>query len=267
LTQVISNLLNNAAKYTKPNGQIWLTARPEGNLVTLSVRDNGIGIAREHLPRVFEMFSQIAPSLERPQSGLGIGLSLVRALVELHGGRVEAKSNGLGEGSEFVVRLPLARARPGFERPLNLPAPGAAALPVCRVVVVDDTRAAVYTLARLLETMGQKVFTADDPVAALSLIQRERPDLVISDLAMPNMNGFELAQRLRKDPALSGLVLVALTGYGQDANRQRAKEAGFDYYLVKPVSLEALESMLVTLSTSRSAGGGSTRRRTDLSLP
>ena len=254
LTQVISNLLNNAAKYTKPNGQIRLSVRPEGEEVVVSVCDNGVGIAAEHLPRIFEMFSQVTPSLDRIQGGLGIGLSLVRALVELHGGHVEARSQGLGQGSEFIVRLPLAPPRLRTERPINLPAAGATALPVRRVVVVDDTRAAVYTLARLLETMGQQVRTADDAATALELIRKERPDLVISDLAMPNMNGYELAQHVREDPALSGLVLVALTGYGQESNRRRAKEAGFDYYLVKPVSLEALETMLATLSAGPAPG-------------
>jgi PAS domain S-box-containing protein len=248
LTQVISNLLNNAAKYTQHNGQIWLSARPEGQEVVVSVRDDGMGISAEHLPRIFEMFSQIRPSLERTQGGLGIGLSLVRALVELHGGHVEARSNGLGHGSEFIVRLPLAQAKLRLEHLANLPQAGATKLPVRRVVVVDDTRAAVYTLARLLETMGQQVRTAEDAATALALIQNDRPDLVISDLAMPNMNGYELARRIREDPALSGLVLVALTGYGQESNRRQAKEAGFDYYLVKPVSLEALETMLATLS-------------------
>jgi PAS domain S-box-containing protein len=248
LTQVISNLLNNAAKYTKQNGQIWLTARLEGDEAAVSVRDNGIGIAKEHLPRIFEMFSQITPSLDRMQGGLGIGLALARALVELHGGRIEAKSDGLGRGSEFIVRLPLAPATLfRAERRTNLPQSVGTARPARRVVVVDDTRAAVYTLARLLETMGQHVRTANNAATALELVRNERPDLVISDLAMPNMNGYELAQRLRQDPALSGLVLVALTGYGQESNRRQAKEAGFDYYLVKPVSLEALETMLDSL--------------------
>ena len=168
----------------------------------MSVRDIGMGIAPEHLPRIFEMFSQVTPSLDRIQGGLGIGLSLVRALVELHGGRVEAKSNGLGQGSEFLVRLPLAQARLS-ERPLSLPTPSAPTtpLPKRRIVVVDDTRAALYTLARLLETMGQHVLTADNAASALELIHSDRPDLVISDLAMPNMNGYELAWcRVREDP-------------------------------------------------------------------
>lgn len=254
LTQVISNLLNNAAKYTRQNGQIWLTARPEADEVIVSVRDNGVGIAAEHLPQIFEMFSQITPSLDRTKGGLGIGLALVRALVELHGGRVEAASKGLGHGSEFTVRLPFSQVRTRLDWPAT-PAPaGAAKLPVRSVVVVDDTRAAVYTLARLLETMGQKVRTAEDAPTALKLIAAERPDLVISDLAMPYMNGYELAQRLRADPALGGLVLVALTGYGQESTRQRAREAGFDYYLVKPVSIEALETMVVNLSVGKPAG-------------
>jgi PAS domain S-box-containing protein len=260
LTQAIANLLNNAAKYTKAKGQIWLSARAEGDEVVVSVRDNGIGIAAEHLPRIFDMFSQITPSLDRTHGGLGIGLSLARALVELHGGRVEAKSAGLGHGSEFIVRLPLAPASSRSKRRTNLPELVVPARPARRIVVVDDTRAAVDTLARLLEKMGQQVRTANDAATALELVRKERPDLVISDLAMPNMNGFELAQRLRQDPALSGLVLVALTGYGQESSRRQAKEAGFDYYLVKPVSLEALETMLASLPAA-SAGDFTTSAR------
>jgi CheY-like chemotaxis protein len=185
----------------------------------------------------------------------------VRALVELHGGRVEAKSNGLGQGSDFLVRLPLAQARL-TERPLSLPTPAVftAPLPKRRIVVVDDTRAALYTLARLLETMGQHVLTADNAASALELIHSERPDLVISDLAMPNMNGYELAQHVREDPAIADLVLVALTGYGQESNRRRAREAGFDDYLVKPVSLEALQKLLASLSAVRAASGTAPER-------
>ena len=161
----------------------------------------------------------------------------------------------------FLVRLPLAQARL-TERPLSLPTPAVftAPLPKRRIVVVDDTRAALYTLARLLETMGQHVLTADNAASALELIHSERPDLVISDLAMPNMNGYELAQHVREDPAIADLVLVALTGYGQESNRRRAREAGFDDYLVKPVSLEALQKLLASLPALRAASGTAPER-------
>jgi CheY-like chemotaxis protein/anti-sigma regulatory factor (Ser/Thr protein kinase) len=250
LAQVVSNLLNNAAKYTEEGGQIWLSARREGQEAVICVRDNGMGISGEMLPRVFEMFAQVDCTLQRAQGGLGIGLTLAKNLVQMHEGCIEAHSEGPGKGSEFIVRLPLMPVPPhsGAEPPSQ--PEGAADLPRCRVLVVDDTRAAVFTLGKLLEAMGQRVFTAQDANSALACAREERPDVVFSDIGMPGMDGYELARRLRHEPGLEKVVLVALTGYGQDSDRQKAKEAGFDFHLVKPVGLDELREVLSALAAS-----------------
>ncbi len=249
LVQVISNLLNNAAKYTETGGQIWLSAQRDGNEVVISVRDNGMGISADMLPRVFDMFAQVDPSLKRAHSGLGIGLTLSKNLVQMHGGQIEARSKGPGQGSEFIVRLPLGAIPP--RAPSQLPvSPDKKTLPVRRILVVDDTHAAVFILGRLLEALGQHVRTAGSGAAALEIVQHERPDVVISDIAMPNMDGYELAARLRQMPAMDGVVLVALTGYGQDTDRRRARESGFDFHLVKPAGLEALQELLASLPSA-----------------
>jgi PAS domain S-box-containing protein len=246
LAQVVTNLLNNAAKYSDEGGQIWLSARREGSDAVISVKDTGVGISAEMLPHVFEMFAQVDQTVNRAQGGLGIGLTLARRLVELHGGRIDAYSEGPGQGSEFVVRLPLTIG-PARSLPPSENSPSATPLPVRRVLVVDDTRAAAYSLAKLLETLGQVVQTADDAESALQMVRAAPFDVVISDIGMPGMNGYELAGRLRDEPAWQGAALVALTGYGQDRDKQRAKEAGFDQHLVKPVSIEALRRLLESL--------------------
>jgi PAS domain S-box-containing protein len=246
LAQVIANLLNNAAKYTPEGGQIWLTTRREANEAVISVRDTGAGIPAEVLPRIFEMFAQGDRTLNRAQGGLGIGLTLAKSLVQLHGGRIEARSEGLGKGSEFIVHLPLSATMPK----LIMPTPSrrtAEPLPPRQILVVDDAPAAAYILGKLLEKLGQQVRTAQSASTALECIRDDRPDVIISDIAMPNVNGYELAQRLRSHRELDGVVLVALTGYGQDSDRQRALDAGFDHHLVKPVSVEALEQLLSSL--------------------
>ena len=244
LTQVISNLLNNAAKYTDAGGTIWLNARRDGNEAVVSVRDTGVGIPPEMLRRVFDMFAQVDGGLDRAQGGLGIGLTLAKSLVQMHGGRIEARSGGIGHGSEFVVRLPVAAS---VAVPMELARPADATVTRRRILVVDDTRAAVFTLGKLLETMGQEVQTANDAPTALGLAQSNPPEVIISDIAMPEMNGYELARRVRQEPAMEGVILVALTGYGQESDRQRAHEAGFNHHLVKPVSLPALEKLLASL--------------------
>lgn len=253
LAQVITNLLNNAAKYMEKRGQIWVTARREGGDAVISVRDAGVGIPPNLLPRVFDMFAQVDGSLKRAQGGLGIGLTLAQRLMHMHGGRIEAFSEGLGKGSEFVVRAPLhveaMRATASIAESPSERKP----LPSYRVLVVDDTRAAVYTMARLLETLGQHVRCAHDAAEALESVQTERPDLVISDIAMPTMDGYELAFRLRQDPRMEGVMLVALTGYGQESHREKAKAAGFDHHLVKPVSVEGLEELLSSLAKPEAA--------------
>jgi PAS domain S-box-containing protein len=247
LAQVIANLLNNAAKYTQRGGQIWLTTRREGNEVVIVVRDTGLGISAEMLPRVFEMFAQVDSTRKRAQGGLGIGLTLAKSLVQMHGGRIEAHSEGLGRGSEFVVHLPLISSPASVVPPATLPTTNPRSLPSWKILVVDDAEAALYTLAELLSTMGQRVRTALDAAAAIEQVRTERPDVVISDIAMPNVDGYELAQRLRQEPGLEKVVLVALTGYGQDSDKRHAIEAGFDYHLVKPATMETLVNLLRSL--------------------
>jgi len=244
LAQVFSNLLNNAAKYTPRGGSIRLTAAQRGDEIVVKIRDTGIGIPADMLPRVFEMFTQVDRSLERSQGGLGIGLSLVRGLVELHGGSVEARSEGPGQGSEFLVRLsihPPARAAHAASNDSRQAAP-----PRHRILVVDDNRDAADSLALLLTLQGSEVRTAYDGLEAIDAAAAFDPDIVLSDLGMPRMNGYEAAQKIRE--RCSGkVVLVAMTGWGQDEDKRKSSEAGFDYHLVKPVALDALDQLLSSL--------------------
>jgi CheY-like chemotaxis protein len=205
------------------------------------------------LPHVFDMFTQVNRTLNRAQGGLGIGLTLARNLVQLHGGRIEVHSEGPGRGSEFVVRLPLAEGstRKRRRRLLHAMSDSSPAPARRRILVVDDMCDAALTLARLLEAMGHEVRTAPNAAEALVIARSQRPDLVLSDIAMPRMDGYELARRLRQEPELGGAVLVALTGFGQESDRQRAHEAGFDSHLVKPVKLDALEALLASLPAPR----------------
>jgi PAS domain S-box-containing protein len=248
LMQVFGNLLNNAAKYSGRNGRIRIVAARQGNEVVISVQDEGPGIPPEMLEAVFEMFVQVDQTLDRAHGGLGIGLTLVKNLVELHGGTVEAKSDGPGRGSEFVVRLPVLTGdltQPAAEaksapRP-SLPLPG------CRVLVVDDVKPSADTLSMMLAGLGQEIRIAYDGWSALAVAEEFCPDVAFLDIAMPEMDGYEVAKRLRQ---ISGCrpVLVALTGYGQEEDRRRALEAGFDHHLVKPASLDALRQLLMTVS-------------------
>jgi signal transduction histidine kinase len=250
LTQVLSNLVNNAAKYTDPGGRIWLNAEREsgggGDGVRIRVRDNGAGIPASQLPRVFEMFAQgDTPGRSGNGDGLGIGLAIVRKLVEMHGGTVEAHSAGAGQGSEFVVHLPLLCEAAGATSVQAGPAiltPGA--LGGQRILVVDDNRDAADTLALLLESHGAAVHVAYGGEAALAALNGFRADTVLLDLGMPGMDGFEVARTLRADPRRAGLRILALTGWGQDSDRRRTREAGFDHHLTKPVDFDALETWL-----------------------
>ncbi len=247
LAQVFSNLLNNAAKYTEKGGHVWLAAERQGGEVVVSVRDTGIGIAAEHLPQLFEMFSQVTPALERSQGGLGIGLALVRGLVELHGGRVEAHSAGAGRGSEFTVRLPAVEA-PGQARPepgADGEKPGAG--PKYRILVADDLRDSVDSLALMLRLAGHDVQTAHDGLEAVQAAATSRPDVVLLDIGMPRMNGYEAARHIRQQPWGKDLVLVAVTGWGQEEDRRRTFEAGFNRHLTKPVEPAVLEKLLAEL--------------------
>ncbi|CAB3696018.1 Sensor histidine kinase RcsC [Paraburkholderia sediminicola] len=241
LSQMILNLLNNAAKYTPPGGSISLAAEREGDEAVIVVRDSGIGIPREHLDSVFEMFSQLAPALDRSQGGLGIGLALVRGLAELHGGTVAAFSSGPGSGSEFVIRLPLSKATP--QQSENAPAemPRTAGL---RVVIVDDNADAADSLAMVLELEGHEVRTAGDGIAGLELIGEFAPQAVILDIGLPRLNGYELARRIRHEHHDAGILLIAVTGWGQQQDKQTAEEAGFDHHFTKPVDPRELQRVL-----------------------
>lgn len=248
LTQVLGNLLTNAAKYTPPGGQIWLTGRRKDGGVELSVRDTGLGIPADMLPHIFDMFAQVESHLSRARGGLGLGLALARKLVELHRGRIEVHSAGHGKGSEFVVWLPTAAVSPQLPDPSRGPVVNRTSAPAPRkVLVVDDINAAAFVLSSLLTKLGHQVETARHAAAALEAVDQQRPDVVFSDIGMPEIDGYELAQRLRRMPEMERVVLVALTGYGQEKDRQKAVEAGFDYHLVKPVSLEALQDFLASL--------------------
>lgn len=237
LIQCISNVLANAAKYTDAGGEIRVDLRKEGGMAVVSVRDNGIGISAEMLPRVFDLFVQSDRALDRSQGGLGIGLSVVRRLIEMHGGEVWAYSAGLGEGSTFEIRLPRVAAPAAAEthaepeRRLHR-----------RVLVVDDNRDAADSLSLLLQTQGHEVQTAYDGEEALAMARRFGADLVLLDIGLPLMNGFEVAKRLRSGG--SAARLVALTGYGQPEDLRRSREAGFDGHLVKPIDLVSVTEML-----------------------
>ncbi|MFM0128994.1 PAS domain S-box protein [Paraburkholderia sediminicola] len=241
LSQMILNLLNNAAKYTPPGGSISLAAEREGDEAVIVVRDSGIGIPREHLDSVFEMFSQLAPALERSQGGLGIGLALVRGLAELHGGTVAAFSSGPGSGSEFVIRLPLSKATPEQSESAPPEVPRTAGL---RVVIVDDNADAADSLAMVLELEGHKVRTAGDGIAGLELIGEFAPQAVILDIGLPGLNGYELARRIRHEHHDTGILLIAVTGWGQQQDKQTAEEAGFDHHFTKPVDPRELQRVL-----------------------
>jgi len=242
LVQILVNLLVNAAKYTDPGGQLDLNVEREGREVVFTVRDNGIGIPAELMPRIFEPFVQEEQSKDRATSGLGIGLALVRQLVDLHGGRVHVSSAGRGMGSEFRVHLPaLVMQSP--------PVPEAKATDVCptparRILVVDDNRDAARSLAFLLSVYGHDVKVAHDGSTALELAKLLNPEIILLDIGMPQMDGLEVARRLRLDLGLKHVRLVAVTGYGQDHDRLLSKDAGFNVHLVKPLEIEHLNAIL-----------------------
>ena len=245
LEQVVVNLLNNAAKYSKDHSHIFLGLQQDGAEAVLRVRDEGVGIAAELLPRIFDLFTQAERSLDRSQGGLGLGLALVRQLVEMHGGRVEVHSS-LGEGSEFVVRLPVVAA------PAPLPPTTAteAAQPTesLRVLVVDDNKDGAESLAMLVKESGHDVRTAYDGPSALQAALQYRPSVVLIDIGLPEMSGYEVAKRIRHEPTLQKVVLVAVTGYGREADRQTSLEAGFNHHLVKPAAFKNVQQILATVS-------------------
>jgi PAS domain S-box-containing protein len=271
LAQVFQNLLNNAAKYTPPGGRIELTAELTGEEppgapreVLVRVRDSGVGIAPAKLPQLFEMFYQGDTSLERSQGGLGIGLTLVRRLVELHGGRVEARSEGLGHGSEFLVRLPL-----GADALESIPArdqDGQTFPAGHRVLIADDNRDSAESLARLLRLNGSEVETAEDGLEAVTVAGRLKPDIVLLDIGMPKLNGYDAARMIRAEAWGKRPLLIALTGWGQQEDRVRSRDAGFDAHLTKPIDHRAL-SEIVAMHTGRPSAVGAGRPRSDLDNP
>src|SRR5262245_51134002 len=246
LEQVVINLLNNAAKYTQEGGMIWVNLQPEGDVVTLRVRDTGVGIAPELLPRIFDLFTQADRSLDRSQGGLGIGLSLTQRLVELHHGEIEADSAGLGQGSEFMVRLPVLRTSE-METDMTSTGTTKQAAQGWRILVVDDNVDAANMIAMMLQLYGHQAETVYSAKSALEMAVEYRPDFVVLDIGLPGMDGYEVARRLRQTPELRDTPLIAATGYGQDADRQRSEEAGFDYHLVKPIDPEKLQTVLELL--------------------
>ena len=250
LAQVVSNLLNNSAKYTHRGGHVRLTVGREDGTAVVSVKDDGIGIPPAMLGRVFEMFTQVDRTLEKTTGGLGIGLSLVKGLMEMHGGTIEAKSDGEGMGSEFVVRLPVVTpVVAGPDRPDGQTSEGAPPA-LRRILVVDDNQDAAISLAMMLNIMGNETQTAHDGLQALDVAAQFRPDVVLMDIGMPKLNGYEAARRIREQTWGQGMVLVALTGWGQDEDKRKSHEAGFDAHLVKPVDPTALDKLLKGLKTS-----------------
>lgn len=248
LTQVFANLLNNARRYTPSEGHIEITASVEGSEAVVSVRDSGVGIAAEHLPRIFDMFYQAADAVRRSREGLGIGLALVKSLVELHGGRVEARSAGLGYGSEFIVRLPLAEAQAETE-PVA-PPPSAAQKSQLRILIVDDDPDQLAPLATMFELEGYLVHTALDGEQGLQVARSFRPHVALLDINMPKMNGHELARAIRAEPWGAAVVLIAQTGRGQERHRQLSAQAGFDHHLIKPIDMGDLIKLVAAVDSN-----------------
>jgi CheY-like chemotaxis protein/anti-sigma regulatory factor (Ser/Thr protein kinase) len=240
LSQVFSNLLNNACKYTESGGQISLTAERHGDDVVVTVADTGVGIPAEMLPKIFDLFTQVDRSLERSQGGLGIGLTLVKRLVEMHGGSVQAQSQGSGKGSKFIVRLPTVVEQRRIDGPAHVESKPAGR----KVLVVDDNRDSAITLAMLLKLQGHETETVFDGVAAVEAAARFSPDVILLDIGLPKLNGYEAARQIRQLPRGRDVLLVALTGWGQEDDRRKSHEAGFDHHLVKPIEHAALSKLL-----------------------
>ncbi len=253
LAQILGNLLNNAAKYTEDRGQIWLTAAREGNEAVLRVRDSGIGIPPEMLSHIFDLFTQVDRSLDRSQGGLGIGLTLVRRLVELHQGSVQVVSAGPNQGSEFIVHLPLAQRvqprEPSANGKHNAPTP----CPSCRILVVDDNVDAANSLAKLLQMSGHEVKVAYDGPTGIQTAKAMVPDLILLDIGLPGMDGFDVARHLRGEPALKNVPLVAVSGYAREEDRLRSQQAGFNSHLVKPLDPQILPALFTALLERRDA--------------
>jgi signal transduction histidine kinase/ActR/RegA family two-component response regulator len=253
LAQALSNLVNNAAKYTPRGGHVTVGLERRDGEAAITVRDTGIGIPEEMLPSIFEMFTQVDRSLERAQGGLGIGLTLAKRLVEMHGGTIAAHSGGPGRGSEFTIRLPVVAEAPRALPRLDLREERVHSSAPLRILVVDDNRDAAATLALLLELTGHDVRTAHDGLEALAAASEFRPDVVLLDIGLPKLNGYEVARRIRSQPRGQGVVLIAITGWGQEEDKRQSQEAGFDQHIVKPVDPGTLLKLLSTFEQTAAA--------------
>jgi signal transduction histidine kinase len=252
LAQIVSNLLNNASKYTGSKGRIWLDVAIEKGDVLIRVRDNGIGLAQHDLKNVFEPFYQVSRSIERAQGGLGIGLTLVRTIVKMHGGSVGVRSEGYGKGSEFEVRIPLTTTmQEAANKPQAKDHTNGLKMKSHKVLVVDDNKDAAESLTMLLKFSGHEVAVAHDGTEAIEMARSFGPELVLMDIGMPGMNGYDAAKAIRSEPWGKGVVLVALTGWGQEEDRRKTAEAGFDRHLVKPVEFEQVNDLFSDLSKVR----------------
>lgn len=249
MVQIISNLLANAAKYNNPHGHIWITAVREGNQAVLRIRDDGIGISRDMLSHIFELFVQADQSFSKAQGGLGIGLTLVQNLVEMHGGTVQVQSAGLGQGAEFIVRLPLAAPKDRSSTPTELSSGQELAVCPLKIMIVDDNRDAANSLGILLRLQGHSIEIANDGPTAIAKAMEFIPDVIFLDIGMPGMDGYEVARRLRQSAGLERIVIVALTGWGQEQDRRRSADAGFNQHLVKPPETTTLEKLLSSVSS------------------
>ena len=251
LAQVVANLLTNAAKYSNPEGRIDLSATLENDGVVFRVCDAGIGIEQAMLTRVFDMFSQATSALDRSEGGLGIGLAIVKGIVELHGGNVEARSEGPGRGSEFIVRLPHSLEHHAMESNMSAGAGAEHMGAILSIVIADDNRDSAESLKMLLEIDGHSIQTAHDGQRAFELIERVRPRVALLDIGMPKLNGYEVAAKIRAQPWGAQLTLVAFTGWGQSQDRERALAAGFDHHLTKPVDYDAVRSLIQQTQAQR----------------
>jgi signal transduction histidine kinase/CheY-like chemotaxis protein len=247
LAQSLANLLNNAAKYTERGGRIFLSTERQGSDAVVTVRDTGIGIPGDMLPQVFDMFAQVNRSLNRSQGGLGIGLNLVKRVAELHGGSVTAQSGGPGKGSTFTLRLPVILEATPEPRPTNGDGLSGACPTSLRILVVDDNRDAAASLGMLLRILGNEVRTGHDGVEAVARAEEFRPDVILLDIGLPKMNGYDAARQIRQQSWGKRMSLIATTGWGQESDRHHSKEAGFDHHLVKPLDLTLLSQTLAAL--------------------
>jgi PAS domain S-box-containing protein len=246
LAQVFGNLINNSCRYTRPGGNIWVSAERSGDEVIVTVKDNGVGIPSDQLASIFDMFTQVKQTSERTQGGLGIGLTLAKRLVEMHGGSVEARSEGQGKGSEFEVRLPILTEVTHQATPASSTTPPPSASR--RILVVDDNVDSAESLTMLLEITGNQTYIAHDGIEALEVADRYRPEIVLLDIGLPRLNGYEVCRRIRTQSWGKDIKVIALTGWGQDEDRRKSQEAGFDGHLVKPVNYDELIRLLDSIS-------------------